>query len=131
TIAHPLGRGHNVGLDAVMLNAEPFIAGSAPGSLDFVRDEKPAVVFGDLVNTLEVIFWRNNKSAYAEDSLSHKSRDLAGCGRLDQFFDVVGTGKPAILGGCIERAAIAIRRMSVDKTRDLRGCRFPCRVSDR
>ena len=46
-VAHSLGRGDDVRLDVPVLDAEPFVAGAAPGGLHFVGDEQAAVLSRD------------------------------------------------------------------------------------
>ncbi len=103
-----------------MLDAEPFVACTAPSGLHFIRNAQAAVFAGDVVGDLEILGRRHNKSANAEDRLGHERRDLAGRRRLDQLLDVVGTRHFAARVFELERTAVAIRCRCVDDARDLR-----------
>ena len=66
------------GRHAVMLNAEPFVAGAAPGGLHFVADEDAAVIPHDAGDDPEVFLGRRDESADALDRLGNEAGDAAG-----------------------------------------------------
>ena len=67
----------DVGIDLPLFDPEPFFAGAAPGGLNFVGDEEPAILLHDIEDDLEIFFRRSNKSTYTLNWLGDKRRDLS------------------------------------------------------
>src|SRR5579863_3350188 len=67
-------RGDEIRLQAEMLGSEP-LAGTRESGLDFVRDEKDAVLAADGLEKLEIITRRNDEAAFAKNGLGDHCRN--------------------------------------------------------
>ena len=101
-VAQPLGEGHHVRGDAVVLDAPEVLPGPAPAGLHLVGDEQDAVLVEDLLERREQAVRRHREATDALDRLGDQRRDVTpGRGRqhmpqvLDAGLDVVGVVKPA------------------------------------
>ena len=83
------------------------------------------------VNAFEIVLRRYDETADSKDRFRHERRDLAGRRCLDQFLDVVRTCESAIVRRRVERTAVAIRSVSVNKSGNLGSYWLPVRMPDR
>src|ERR1700686_1206714 len=94
-----------------MLGSEPF-AGAGESGLDFIRNEKDAVLAAKILEKLEVIARRNHEAAFAEHWFDDQGGDrFRGDGALERVFEMM-----RIVGGrCAGWTAIWIcERNAVD-----------------
>lgn len=89
----PFGEGHDIGLDAEVLVAEPGAEASAAG-LDFVEDEDEAMFIGEVTEALEEAIGGDVDAAFALDGF-----DEEGAGFV---VDEVGDGLEVAVGGVLE-----------------------------
>ena len=127
-VAQALGAHDEVGLDAVLLDAEPLAARAAPARLHLVRDVEGLVPLHDLGHDLRVLLRRHDEPAHAHDRLRDVGGRPARGRRADHVLDVAGAGGPAALGLHAQRTAIAVRRHGVPDGRILHAPEPPVRV---
>src|SRR5882672_2666686 len=108
-----------------MLDAEPFVASTAPSRLHFIADEDAAVLANDRDGLFEILFGWDDEAAGAHDRFGHERGDLARSRGLDHFLQVFGAGDAAF-GICeLQRAAVTVGRQGMMIAWDLRGQNLP------
>ena len=75
-VGEALGERHEVGGDAVRLDAPEVLAGAAPTGLDLVGDEQDAVLVEDFLVRLEQAVGRHREPADALDRLGDQRADV-------------------------------------------------------
>ncbi len=124
-VAEPLGAGEDVRHDAVVLDAEPAVAGASPGGLHFVADEQPAVAADDFGDDAEVVLGRGDETADALDRLGDEAGDAPGGGGADQLLHVARASQVAGGVGRSELAPVAVGVVRVDDSRQRRAAQPP------
>src|ERR1035441_6983903 len=113
-VAGALGAGHDVGRDAPVLDAEPLVAGAAPGGLHFVADEDAAVVAHDALDNREIFLGRRDEARHALNRFADEAGDAAGGGAADQVLHVLGAAHLAIRILQAEGTAVAVGVVGVN-----------------
>src|SRR5205814_4723089 len=128
SVRDALGEGHDVGLDAPVLDAAPVIAGTAPARLYFIADEDAAILADDPYSELEILLGRRDESSDTRDRLGDERGGLTRGLRANELLDVLGAANLARRIREAERTAIAVGRQRVLDPRDLRRDEAPGRV---
>src|SRR5579883_1996348 len=90
--AERLGHGNEVRFDAEMLGGKPA-AGARETGLDFIGDEKNAVLAADVLENGEIAARRNDEAAFAEDRLGDDGSDgFRRYGALEGVLEMVSEG---------------------------------------
>ena len=94
---HALGHGHEVGLDAVVLIAEP--GAGAPDAADHLVDVQEDVVFlADLADALPIAFGGRDDAAACGDGFKAEPAHGVGAFAQDDFLDLVRGPFAVVLG---------------------------------
>ena len=75
TAAQSLSAGHQVGSNAVMINAEPF-AGTADTGLYLIGNQQSTLLLADFLHLTQVTRRRNNNAAFALNRLQDNSSSI-------------------------------------------------------
>src|SRR5260370_27842330 len=93
-----------IGLNTEMLRSKPF-SGAADSGLNFIGDEKNAVLAAHVVEDAEVVPRRHDKTTFAKHGLGNQRRDGLGSNNpLEGIFQMM----PETLGGCALPSAISV-----------------------
>src|SRR6201981_1121053 len=124
----PLGAGHNVRANSVMLRSQPF-AGAAKTPHYFVGDQQDAVFVAEGAELRIVIVGRNKQTVRTGDAFDQDCCNAVRTFHLDDFFDMRNTFAVAGFDFLPEWAAIAVRVENPDDSRKARLDRPAPRVS--
>src|SRR5258707_7876919 len=108
-IGQSLRAGENVRRHFPLLDAEPFLPGTAPAGLHFVADEQSAVLLDDFENDFEIFLGRRDEAAYSLDRFGDEGGDVSAGTGLNEIFDVVRTRYFAGRIGQMQWATVTIR----------------------
>ena len=108
-VGDALGHGHDVGLDAVVLDGEQ-LAGAPEAALDLVGDEEDALLVEDLLDALEVAVRRHDDAALAHHRLGDEGADVAREVQAGDLADAARAEQVALVGRGLGEAAVAVRR---------------------
>ena len=100
-----LGGGEDVGLDAPVVDGEPF-AGAAPAAHDLVGDEEDVVLVAEGADFGEPLGGRDEDAVGSDDGLDDEGGDVVLV--LDHVFEVVGAGDAAGGVGVLDGALVAV-----------------------
>src|SRR5882762_493819 len=108
-VGQSLRAGQNVRRHLPLLDAEPFLPGTAPAGLHFVADEESAVLLDDFENDLEIFLGRRDEAADPLDRFGDEGGDVSAGAGLNEIFDVVRARYFAGRIGQMQRATVTIR----------------------
>ena len=125
TRGHAFGHGHEVGLDAVMLVAEPFGAGAAHAAHNFVDVQEDVVLFADLLNTLPVALGRFDNTTTCGYRLKAERAYGFGAFAQDDLFDLVRSGDAKVAARQMLEAQLVLAVFHAVGTRTKSGAKGP------